>query len=188
MRQVILVLTGILLLTGCTTVVDSVTSEPIKTDPADTSAGTYYNDRKMATFIGVNIKKAHPDLDASHVNVSVAKAVVLLTGEVPSKEMKVLAGDTARDFTGVRQVHNELQVRGKTSLVSRATDSMLTAKIKAKLAFEEQVKALKIDVITEDSVVYLMGTIDRASGDLASDIASASSGVRKVVKVFEYID
>jgi len=33
-----------------------------------------------------------------------------------------------------------------------------------------------------------MGTIDRASGDLASDIASASSGVRKVVKVFEYID
>jgi len=102
--------------------------------------------------------------------------------------MKVLAGDTARDFTGVRQVHNELQVRGKTSLVSRANDSMLTAKIKAKLAFEEQVKALKIDVITEDSVVYLMGTIDRASGDLASDIASASSGVRKVVKVFEYID
>lgn len=64
MRQVILVLTGILLLTGCTTVVDSVTSEPIKTDPADTSAGTYYNDRKMATFIGVNIKK---EIGRAHV-------------------------------------------------------------------------------------------------------------------------
>jgi osmotically-inducible protein OsmY len=50
------------------------------------------------------------------------------------------------------------------------------------------VKALKIDVITEDSVVYLMGTIDRVSGDLASDIASASSGVRNVVEVFDYID
>ncbi len=188
MRQVILFLTGILLLTGCTTVVNTVTSEPIQTDPAGTSAGTYYNDRKMATFIDVNIKKAHPDLDASHINVSVAKAVVLLTGEVPSREMKVLAGDTARDFTDVRQVHNELQVRGKTSIVSRTNDSMLTAKIKTKLAFDEQVKAINIDVITEDSVVYLMGTIDRASSDLASDIASASSGVRKVVKVFEYID
>ena len=65
---------------------------------------------------------------------------------------------------------------------------MITAKIKTKLAFEEQVKALNIDVITEDSVVYLMGTIDRVSGDLAADIASASGGVRKVVKVFEYID
>jgi osmotically-inducible protein OsmY len=102
--------------------------------------------------------------------------------------MKILAGDTARDFTGVRLVHNELQVRGKTSIVSRTNDSVITAKIKTKLAFEEQVKAINIDVITEDSVVYLMGTIDRVSGDLAADIASASGGVRKVVKVFEYID
>jgi osmotically-inducible protein OsmY len=188
MRQLIVLCMGISVLGGCTSVVDSVTNEPIVADPASTSAGTYYNDRKMDTFIGVNIKKAHPDLDASHINVSVAKAVVLLTGEVPSREMKILAGDTARDFTGVRLVHNELQVRGKTSIVSRTNDSVITAKIKTKLAFEEQVKAINIDVITEDSVVYLMGTIDRVSGDLAADIASASGGVRKVVKVFEYID
>ena len=68
MRQVILVLTGILLLTGCTTVVDSVTSEAHRNRSSRAPVlGTYYNDRKMATFIGVNIKKAHPDLDASHI-------------------------------------------------------------------------------------------------------------------------
>jgi osmotically-inducible protein OsmY len=65
---------------------------------------------------------------------------------------------------------------------------MLTAKIKTKLVFNEEVKASNIEVITEDSVVYLMGTIDRASAELASNVASESSGVRKVVKVFEYID
>ena len=102
--------------------------------------------------------------------------------------MKALAGDTARAFHGVRQVHNELQVRGKTSIVSRTNDALITGKIKASLVFEKQIKATGISVTTEDSVVYLMGTVLRANGEIASNIASASGGVRKVVKVFEYVD
>jgi osmotically-inducible protein OsmY len=188
MRPLAVILIGVFALSGCTTVVDTVTSKPIVPDPTSTSVGTSLDDIKMDTYIGVNIKKADPDLDKSHVNINVVNGVVLLTGEVPSKEMKILAGDVARDFKDVRQVHNELQVRGKTSLVSRTNDTMLTAKIKTKLVFNEEVKASNIEVITEDSVVYLMGTIDRASAELASNVASESSGVRKVVKVFEYID
>jgi osmotically-inducible protein OsmY len=99
-----------------------------------------------------------------------------------------MAGDVARNFKDVRQVYNELQVRGKTSIVSRTNDSMLTGKIKTKLMFNDKVKASNIEVITEDSVVYLMGTVDRATADLAGKIASDSSGIRKVVRVFEYID
>ena len=56
-------------------------------------------------------------------------------------------------------------------------------KSKPSWLLNEQVKALNIEVITEDSVVYLMGTVDRASATEPADIASASSGVRKVVKV-----
>ena len=65
---------------------------------------------------------------------------------------------------------------------------MLTAKVKAKLMFNDKIKASNIEVVTEDSVIYLMGTVDRATADLAGKIASDSSGVRKVVRVFEYID
>jgi osmotically-inducible protein OsmY len=54
--------------------------------------------------------------------------------------------------------------------------------------FNDKVKASNIEVITEDSVVYLMGSVDRATADLAGKIASDSSGIRKVVRVFEYID
>ena len=174
MHQLTLALGLVFLLTGCTTVVNSVTSKPIQPDPSDPSVGTDFNDMKMDTYIGVNLKKAHPDLKRSHINVNI--------------EMKALAGDTARAFHGVRQVHNELQVRGKTSIVSRTNDALITGKIKASLVFEKQIKATDISVTTEDSVVYLMGTVPRANGEIVSNIASASGGVRKVVKVFEYID
>jgi len=36
-------------------------------------------------------------------------------------------------------------------------------------------------------VVYLMGVVRRSEGDAAADIASTTSGVQRVVKVFEYI-
>ena len=188
MHQLTLALGLVFLLTGCTTLVNSVTSKPIQPDPSDPSVGTDFNDIQMDTYIGVNLKKAHPDLKRSHINVNVYNALVLLTGEVPNIEMKALAGDTARAFHGVRQVHNELQVRGKTSIVSRTNDALITGKIKAGLVFEKQIKATDISVTTEDSVVYLMGTVLRANGEIASNIASASGGVRKVVKVFEYVD
>ena len=102
--------------------------------------------------------------------------------------MKLLAGKVARDFTGVRKVHNELQVRGNTSLVSRTNDKILAAQIKSKLIFEEQVMSSQITVLAEDGVVFLMGITTKANGDLAANIASSNSGVRKVVKVFEYVD
>ena len=188
MRVLAVLLTLMFMLSGCTTVVDSVTSKPFDPDPSSTSVGTAIDDIKMDTQIGVNFKKAHPQLDKSHININVANRVVLLTGEVPSTEMKKMAGDVARNFKDVRQVYNELQVRGKTSIVSRTNDSMLTGKIKTKLMFNDKVKASNIEVITEDSVVYLMGTVDRATTDLAGKIASDSSGIRKVVRVFEFID
>jgi osmotically-inducible protein OsmY len=54
--------------------------------------------------------------------------------------------------------------------------------------FEEQVDSSQINVIAEDGIVFLMGLTTKANGNLAADIASGNSGVRKVVKVFEYVD
>jgi len=188
MRQLAVLLISALVLGGCTSVVDSVTDEPLSSDATSTSIGTSLNDMKMDTYIGVNIKKADPELDKSHVNVHVVNGVVLLTGEVPSKELKVLAGDVAREFKGARQVYNELQVRGKSSVVSRTNDSVITAKLRTKFVFLKDIKSTKIEIVTEDSVVYLMGLIDRASAQEATDIARGTTGIRKVVQVFEYTD
>ena len=88
----------------------------------------------------------------------------------------------------MRKVHNELQVRGNTSLVSRTNDAILSAQIKTRLVFDKQVKHSQITVVAEDGVIFIMGTTTQSNGDLAATIASSNSGVRKVVKVFEYVD
>ncbi len=45
----------------------------------------------------------------------------------------------------------------------------------------------QIKVVTENSVVYLMGMVSHAQANLATKVARHASGVRKVVKVFEYL-
>jgi len=188
MKQALLLGISVIFLSGCTTVINKLTQESFEPDPTKKGVISNLNDAKMSTFIGVNLKKADSGLDKSHINVTTVNAVVLLAGEVPSNELKALAGKVARDFTGVRKVHNELQVRGNTSLVSRTNDLILAAQIKAKLVLEKQVTSSQITVFAEDGVVFLMGITTKENGDLAANIASSNSGVRSVVKVFEYVN
>jgi osmotically-inducible protein OsmY len=52
----------------------------------------------------------HPDLDASEIEVRVAKGEVTLTGSVDSRWAKRLAEDIAESCAGVRDVMNQLHV------------------------------------------------------------------------------
>ena len=188
MRQAAITLIIMLFLGGCTSVVHTLRDEPIEPDPHAKSLGTDLDDFQIETAVGVNIKKAHPLLEKAHVNVHSYNSVVLLTGEVPNAAMRSLAGDTARDFRGVRQVHNELQIQGSTSMLSRANDGWLTTKVRTKLLADKTIDLKKIMVITENGVVYLMGVVPQSLGTKAANVASTTKGVRKVVKVFEYRD
>ena len=188
MRSLVIIFSLTLLLSSCTSIVNEVTKEPITPDESGRTLGADIDDPKMRTFIGVNIKKADPELSKAHVNVSVFNSLVLLTGEVSSANLKTLAGDVARQYRGVRQVYNELQVRGKTSIVSRTNDTIISGKIKSKLAFNDKVDYSDLLVVTEDSIVYLLGTISQSTGNLAAEIASNTRGVRQVVKCLEYVD
>lgn len=188
MRQLVTIFISIFLLASCTSVVNTLSSEPIQPDPTKKGVVSGINDMKMGTYIGVNLKKADPALDDSHITVTVVNSIVLITGEVPTKTLKTLAGKVARDFTGVRKVHNDLKVRNNTSLISRTNDSLIGTQIKAKLIFDELVSSSQVKVIVEDGTVYLMGTTTRENGNSAASIASSHKGVRKVIKVFEYID
>jgi len=42
--------------------------------------------------------------------------------------------------------------------------------------------------VTEADVVYLLGLVKRKEADDAVEIARTTSGVKRVVKLFEYID
>ena len=54
------------------------------------------------------------------------------------------------------------------------------------LLTKEGVPSVHIKVITENGVVYLMGILKPAQGKQAARVARRVSGVKKVVKLFEY--
>ena len=183
-----LLLTAALSLNACTSLINAVTSDPIQPDPSETSIGTDIDDWQMSTMVGVNIKKASPQLASSHINVSTYNKVVLLTGEVASGEQRTLAGTTARNYRGVRQVYNELKLQGSSSLLARTNDGWLTTKVKTKLLANNEIASSQIEVVTESGTVYLMGVVSRNAADRATTVASNTGGVIKVVRVFEYLD
>lgn len=185
----ITVLLASVLLTSCTTIVDATTAEPIQPDPEQRSFGTYIDDKRLQVIIDVNIRKADPRLrDDANINVISFNGVVLLTGQVPSLELRSIAGETATKVNGVRQVHNELQVKENIPFLTKSNDSWLATKVKTALLAADDVKGLNIKVIIEDGVVYLLGLVPQADADKAANVASNVGGIKEVVRVFEFTD
>jgi len=122
-----------------------------------------------------------------HVNVTSYNYTVLLTGEVPTLQAKADAEKAASEVPKVKTVVNELQVAGTSSTGSRSNDAYITSKIKSNFLGNGKFKPTDVKVVTEASVVYLLGLVTREEADAATEVARGTAGVQKVVRVFEYI-
>lgn len=122
-----------------------------------------------------------------HINSTSFNRNVLLTGEAPDQAAKEELATLVGGVENVKSVINEVQVAGISSLGSRSTDTFITGKVKARFIDTNAFPAHVVKVVTEASTVYLMGMVTQREGDRASEIASTTGGVRKVVRVFEYI-
>ena len=134
------------------------------------------------------VKKMETNLgEHAHVNVTSYNRNILLTGEVPDAAAKAKAELLIKEIENVRTITNEIAVGPKSSLSSRSNDTYLTSKLKTKFVTENKFPANYVKIVTENSVVYLLGIVTKAEADDATAIASTTDGVDKVVKVFEYI-
>src|SRR5690606_9635613 len=135
-------------------------------------------------------KQILDNIGSANINVSVTSfnLNVLLTGEAISAELKDKAEQIARSVDSVKSVTNELAISEKSSLGTSASDTYTTSKVKASMIKQNRFPSNYVKVVTENSIVYLMGVVTRAEAEDAADIARSIDGVEKVVKVFEYID
>ena len=123
----------------------------------------------------------------SHVNISSYQRVVLLTGEVPTAAMGKEIEAQALKLAEVKGVINELGVGAFSSLSERTADTAITTKVKTALFDDKLTHGNAFRVTTERGVVYLQGRVTQQEGMRAAEIARAVSGVRKVVKVLDYL-
>ena len=124
---------------------------------------------------------------SAHVNATSYNRRVLLTGEAPSDEAKKQIEDTIRGIDNVKDMVNEMQVAGASSYAARGADSLVTSNVKARMVNNGKFSPMHVKVVTEAGVVYLMGIVDKQEAEAAVDIARTTSGVSRVVKVFEYM-
>ena len=151
------------------------------------TSGAYIEDEgiedKAVNQISIKYK------DAAHVNVTSFNRHVLITGEAPSEEVKNGIGKLVADTPNVKVVNNELVVSGVTSLTSRGSDSVITGNVKLRFLNNKQAfQPDHVKVVTENGTVFLMGLVYRKEADAATEIASTTDGVERVVKMFEYLD
>lgn len=127
--------------------------------------------------------------DKGHIDVTSYNRNVLLTGEAIDTASRAEAESIVRAVPNVRGVVNAIQISAPSSYTSRANDSYLTSKVKARFIDNGgKFAANHVKVVTEDGVVYLMGLVTHKEADAAVEIARTTGGVQKVVRVFEYID
>jgi osmotically-inducible protein OsmY len=122
-----------------------------------------------------------------HVNVTSYNRLVLLTGEVPGEAEKKAVEEAVARIENVRSVVNELGVVGNSSLGTRSSDSVLSAKVKATFVDAKDVQATALKVVSERGTVYLMGRVTEREATRAADLARAIPGVQKVVRVFDIL-
>ncbi|GAB5498060.1 MAG: BON domain-containing protein [Pseudohongiellaceae bacterium] len=179
-----------LLTTSCTAILVEATGEQgIQEDPTERTAGQVVEDEAIETKVLVNMKSQEPALRNANLNVVSHNGVVLLAGQVETEALRSRATEIASQASiKIRRIHNELEVSGKSSLLSRGNDTWIATKIRTLMLTDASVPSGQVRVITENGAVYLMGLVSETEGDSAARLARNISGVTRVVKVFEYVD
>jgi len=122
-----------------------------------------------------------------HANFTSYNRQVLITGEVPTARERQQIEQLIGRVENVRSVVNELAVGPASSVGERSSDALITARVKAAMVDSEDVFASIYKVVTERGTVYLMGRVTQREANRATDVARGVSGVKRVVRVFEYI-
>lgn len=183
-------LSGVLA-SGCVPlIVGGVATGVLVADDRRTS-GTVVDDQNIELRLANDVSTQFGKV--SNTNLTSFNRVVLITGEATTEQVRAGIEKLVRAYPNVRHVQNEMQIAGPSSLTARSNDSFITGRVKARIVDNQargkdpRVQANHVKVITEASVVYLMGLVTAAEADQAADIARTTSGVTRVVRVFELI-
>ncbi len=143
------------------------------------SSGDPDTSRKVKTALGLSKRLARFD-----INVTTSDGAATLTGQVPSEDIKSLAGEIARDTAGVKDVKNEITVDPAAQPSTESVhveDLEIRVAILEALAHSRELGGKNIDVKVENRSVTLSGSVETPTQrNGAEQIARAADGVAGV--------
>lgn len=174
-------------LSGCGAIMSSAGAGPIEEDDGVRTFAQQVADESIETKAKVNINAASEGYDNAHLTIVSYNGFVLLAGQVPSEDLKTLAADVVREVDDVRRIYNELEIGPAVTAGTITNDTWITTQVKSKLLASSDTPGTRVKVVTENSVVYLMGLLTEAEADRVALEAAEVSGAERVVKLFEII-
>lgn len=122
-----------------------------------------------------------PNVDSYPIDVDTELGVVYLHGKVGSQHEKRAAELIARNTEGVRDVVNDLAIQDQVPDDNR-WDFWVTTRVKSRLALDPEIRAMNVDVDTDEGTVYLTGIVRSHEQRAAVEqLVSGVEGVQRVV-------
>ena len=123
-----------------------------------------------------------------HVNITSYNRQLLLSGEAVTEEVKRGVEEEVATVKGIKRIFNEMTVGPLAGVIGVSNDTRLTTVVKTRFLDAGRFQTNHVKVVTEASVVYLLGIVKKSEADAATQLASTTRGVVRVVRLFEYLD
>ena len=187
MIRSLVILCAALSMSGCAGlfIAGAATTANIVTDTRTTKE--IWQDNNIEFEVAAIGNKA-PFKGKARVVASSYNGTVVLMGQAPTQDLINEFESKAREVKGVKNIHNQIKQKEPLSVTQISNDSWITTKVKSALLTDSELNGVKVKVITEDSDVFLFGYVTPAQSERATEIARNISGVKQVVKGFQYGD
>jgi osmotically-inducible protein OsmY len=132
----------------------------------------------------------HSDIrEHSRIAVTSYNLVVLLTGQAETPEISERFAELVSHLPKIKRVVNEVTVGPLATVTRESEDALITSRVKLALVDVgiPDFDPTRVKVVTEAGIVYLMGLVTPAEAEATVKKARYVPGVKRVVKVFEYI-
>lgn len=148
-----------------------------------------YGEQLMDREIENRFTRNFPDAldEKTAISATAFNRWLLLTGQAIDPPSREEAERIARAVPNVREVYNEVAIGYPANFSARSNDTYISSKVKARLFDSPYVSGHHVKVVTDAAIVYLMGEVTESEAAAAVDVARNTSGVKKVVSVFEII-
>lgn len=172
-------------LSGCAGlfIAGAATTANLVTDTRTTKE--IWNDNNIEFEVAAITNKA-PFTGNVRITASSYRGSVVLIGQASTDAQRRDFENQTRNVAGVNTVHNQVRIKAPLSVTEISKDSWITTKVKSALLANAELNGIKVKVITEDAEVFLLGLVTHEQANIATDIARNISGVKQVIRAFEY--
>jgi len=188
--RILIALVTTSLLSGCAAVVVSAGTTGATVAHDRRTTGTYVED-KAILLKALQMRSQDEVLQKnSNISIEVYNLQILLTGQAIDADIVARFRDKLLKIDRVKHVYNEVTVGAEGTWSEAAADTLLTSRVKVEL-FNVGIQGfdpLRVKVTSSLGTVYLMGLLTPEEADAVVEKVRYISGVKRVVRLFEYID